>query len=346
MKRPVARERTRLPNRKSRVTLAEVAKLSDVSEITVSRALRDDGQVTQETRAKVKAAADLIGYVPNRIAGSLASARSNVIGVIMPSFSNIVFPEVLRGIHAAVEGSSFQPVVGITDYNINIEETLVRSLLSWKPAAMILAGFDHTDATRQMLKRSGIRIAELMDTGAEPIDIAVGFSHRRAGFDIGRHLIARGYRHFGYVGHDWSADRRARLRYDGIVEALAASGLTLKGKALAEGPSSTAAGREMTARLLETSPNIDVAVFSNDDMALGGVFHCLKAGVAVPETLAIFGFNGLEIGDALPKRLSTLRSNRFLIGKTAVETILQSLDERLGPMVIDTGYEIVIGETA
>lgn len=323
-----------------------MAKLADVSEITVSRALRKEGQVAEDTRIKVKAAADLIGYVPNRIAGSLASARSNVVGVIVPSFSNIVFPEVLRGIHAAVQDSSFQPVVGVTDYNIETEETLVRSLLAWKPAAMILAGFDHTDTTRQMLKRSGIRIAELMDIGAEPIDIAVGFSHRRAGFDIGRHLIERGYRHFGYVGHDWVADRRARVRYEGLVEALAKSGLTIVEHAIAEGPSSTAAGSAMTAQLLDKSPRVDVAVFSNDDMALGGIFHCLKAGVAVPETLAIFGFNGLEIGDALPKPLSTLRSNRFLIGKLAVEKIFESLDERLGPLVVDTGYEIVAGETA
>jgi LacI family transcriptional regulator, gluconate utilization system Gnt-I transcriptional repressor len=346
MKRPGAGERTRLPKRKSRVTLAEVAKLADVSEITVSRALRNEGQVAEETRLKVRAAADLIGYVPNRIAGSLASARSNVIGVIIPSFSNIVFPEVLRGIHAAVHGSSFQPVVGVTDYSLETEETLVRSLLAWKPAAIVLAGFDHTDATRQMLQRSGIRIAELMDIGPKPLDIAVGFSHRRAGFDIGRYLIGRGYRHFGYIGHDWSADRRARLRYDGLVEAIAMSGLTIAGQALAGSSSSTAAGRAMTAQLLESSPDVDVAVFSNDDMALGGVFHCLTAGVAVPERLAIFGFNGLEIGDALPKRLSTLRSNRFLIGKTAVEKIFESLDERLGPVIVDTGYEIVAGETA
>ena len=339
-------ERNRLPHRKSPVTLSEVAKLANVSEITVSRTLRNQGQVAEETRKKVKAAADLVGYVPNRIAGSLASAQSNFIGVIIPSLTNIVFPEVLRGIHAAVVGTSFQPVVSITGYNIETEEVLVRSLLAWKPAAMILTGFDHTDATRQMLKRSGIRIAEIMDIDPVPIDIAVGLSHRRAGFEIGRYLCKRGYRRFGYVGHDWTADRRARIRFEGLREGLAQSGLVIQAQALFAGPSSTAAGKAMTAQLLQGSRKIDVAVFSNDDMALGGVFHCMKSGIAVPEKLAIFGFNGLEIGDCLPKRLSTLRSNRFLIGKTAVEKILESLEERSGPQVIDTGYEIVVGETA
>ncbi len=340
------KERRRLPDRKSKVTLAEVAKLADVSEITVSRIIRNKGPIAEATRERVMAAVRAVGYVPNRIAGSLASADSDLIGVIIPSLSNIVFPEVLRGIHAALSGSQYQPVVGITDYNIATEEALVRSLLAWKPAALIVTGSDHTEATRRMAVQSGIRIVELMDIDPVPIDIAVGMSHHRAGYDTGRHLIARGYRRFGYVGHDWSADRRARVRYDGLVEALREAGLSLVGQAVGDEPSSTLAGSAMTARLLAETPDVDVAVYSNDDMAVGGFFHCLGAGIAVRERLAIFGFNGLDIGRALPMPLSTVRSNRFLIGQTAVEKILETPVRPEGPTVVDTGYEIFVGETA
>jgi LacI family gluconate utilization system Gnt-I transcriptional repressor len=122
-----------------------------------------------------------------------------------------------------------------------------------------------------------VRVAELMDIDSPPIDIAVGLSHRRAGFDSGNYLIERGYRRFGYVGHDWSLDRRARLRYDGLAAALAQSGLSIAAEARVAGPSSTLAGRAMLADLLARSPGIDVAVFSNDDMAVGGVFHCIAS---------------------------------------------------------------------
>lgn len=342
----ISKERVRLPERKSRVTLAEVAKLANVAEITVSRCLRNDGQVSEDTRRRVLEAANLVGYVPNRIAGSLASARSNVIGVIIPSLTNIVFPEVLRGIHIGVKGTNLQPVLGITNYNIETEEELIRSLLSWKPAAMIITGFDHTAAARLMLERSGIRIAELMDIDPKPIDIAVGFSNHTVGMEIGRHLIAKGYKRFGYVGHDWNSDKRARLRYDGLVEVLARAGLTVIEHAIDTGPSSAPSGSAMTALLLKKAPDIDCIVFSNDDMALGGFFHCMKEGLRVPEDVAIFGFNGLEIGEALPKQLSTVKSNRYLVGKSAVETIMRSLDERPQPQVIDTGFEIISGETA
>ncbi|MGD0720137.1 MAG: LacI family DNA-binding transcriptional regulator [Roseiarcus sp.] len=339
-------EKRPLRHRRPTVTLAKVARLANVSEITVSRIMRNKGPIADQTRARVMEAVQAVGYVPNRVAGSLASADSNLMGVIIPSLSNIVFPEVLRGVHDALDESGFQPVVGVTNYDLQSEESLVRALLAWKPAAMIIVGFDHTDATRRMLQDSGVRVAELMDIDSPPIDIAVGLSHRRAGYDSGKYLIGRGYRRFGYVGHDWSLDRRARLRYDGLVAALAERGLSIAAEARVAGPSSTLAGRAMLADLLARSPGIDVAVFSNDDMAVGGVFHCIASNIRLKDELAVFGFNGLEIGQSLPTPLSTIRSNRYLIGRIGVERIAESPYRGATPLVIDAGYELVSGATA
>ncbi len=338
--------RRRTTEQRAAVTLADVARVAGVSEITVSRILRNTGPISERTRARVMAAVEQVGYVPNRIAGTLASATSNLMGVIIPSLSNIVFPEVLQGIHAALATSGFQPVVGVTDYNLDVEERLVRALLAWKPSAMIIAGFDHTETTRRILQQSRTRIAELMDIDAVPIDIAVGLSHRSAGYDTGRYLIGRGYRRFGYVGHDWNADRRARRRWDGLCAALGDAGLALVDQALFDGPSSTQAGRAMCDTLLRRTPSLDVVVFSNDDMAVGGVFHCYGRGLVPKRDVALFGFNGLDIGQALPVPLSTVRSKRYQIGKIAVETILQHPERQSGPIIIDTGYEILEGGTA
>lgn len=328
------------------VTLADVARLAKVSEITVSRIVRDIGPVADGTRQRVLAAVAETGYVPNRVAGTLASATSNLIGVIIPSLSNIVFADVLRGIDAGLEPSGFRPVIGITNYDSTVEEKLIGSLLAWKPAAMIIVGFDHTAITRRRLAQSGIRVAELMDIDSEPIDLAVGLSHRAAGHETGRHLIARGYRRFGYVGHDWETDRRARLRWEGVMQALAEAGLSCIAQARFAGASSTQAGRAMLADLLRQTEDLDVVVFSNDDMAVGGVFHCMAAGIAPKRDLALFGFNGLDIGQALPTPLSTVRSNRFLIGKIAVDRILSQRERAGNPQTINTGFEIVEGETA
>lgn len=327
-------------------TLAHVAALARVSQITVSRILRNKGAVAPSTRERVMQAVRQSGYVPNRLAGGLASAGSNLIGVVIPSLSNVVFPDVLRGVNEALKASEFQSVVAITDYDSGLEEELVRSILAWKPAAILIAGSDHTDATRTMLLNAGVRVAEMMDIDREPIDIAVGLSHRKAGRATGMHLLERGYRRFGYVGHDWASDRRARIRYEGLREALGQAGLEIVAHAMAPGPSSVMDGRRGLDDLLRADAGIDVAVFSNDDMAVGGVFHCLEKGLRPREDIALFGFNGLDIGQALPLPLSTIRSDRYRIGHTAATQILATGASDRTRRIIDLGFEIVPGQTA
>ncbi len=326
--------------------LADVARLAGVSEITASRVVRGTGRVSAATRARVMAAVEEVGYVPNRLAGALASSGSLLVGVVLPSLANIVFAEVLRGIHAGLAGSGFQPVVGVSDYDPAAEESVVRAMMAWQPRAMIVAGFEHTPLTRRLLVGGGVRVAEIMEIDAAPIDVAVGLSHRRAGAAGARHLLARGYRRFGYVGHDWARDVRARHRFEGARSELVAQGFDFVALHRAPGPSAVLAGREGLAALLGGDERPDVVMFSNDDMAVGGVFHCLAAGIEPGRDLGLFGFNGLEIGAALPRRLSTVRSNRFLIGRSAAEAVTSAQREPAGGQVIDTGFEIEAGETA
>lgn len=327
-------------------TLAHVARLAKVSENTVSRVIRNKGPIAPETRQRVNAAIETLGYVPNRAAGSLASSSSLIIGVILPSLSNIVFPDVLRGINAALIGTPYQPMIGVTDYDLETEQQLISSLLAWQPAAIITTGFEHTDAARRMLEANRVRVAELMDIDNHPIDLAVGLSHREAGCATAGHLVQRGYSKIAYVGHDWVADRRAYARYRGLCEGLEEAGLSLVAECRSTQPSSTLEGRDTLARLLADGAGIDAVAFSNDDMAVGGFMHCLAADISVPQELALIGFNGLEIGQVLPKPLTTVLSNRFAIGKTAAQILLENPKRPQETRIIDTGFSIIEGATA
>jgi len=168
--------------------------------MTVSRVLRNKGDVSQATREKVREAARRLGYVPNKIAGALASQRVNLVGVIIPSLKNMVFPEVLSGISRSLEGTELQPVVGVTDYSPEREERVLFEMLSWRPSGIIIAGLEHTDAARAMMRQAGIPIVEIMDTDGDPIDACVGISHRRAGRKIAEAIIDAGYRRIGFLG--------------------------------------------------------------------------------------------------------------------------------------------------
>ena len=303
------------------LTLRDVSEASGVSEMTVSRVLRNRGDVSEATREKVLAAARELGYVPNKIAGALASSRVNLVAVIIPSLSNMVFPEVLAGISEVLDDTPLQPVVGATQYRPEREERVLYEMLSWRPSGVIIAGIEHTEASRAMLASSGIPVVEIMDTDGRPIDSVVGISHRRAGREMAKAIVKGGYTNIGFLGTKMPLDHRARKRFEGFTEALAKEGLEVMDQTFYEGGSSLAKGREMTAELLERSPKLDFLYYSNDMIAAGGMLHCLESGWQVPERIGLAGFNGVELLDGFQTRLATMDALRREIGRTAAEIV-------------------------
>ena len=324
------------------VTLAEVAKAAGVGESTVSRVLRNHGSFTTKTRDRVLAAVQHLGYVPNRIAGTLASAGSRLVAFVIPSLSNIVFTDVLRGASATLEDNGYQAVFAVTDYDPEKEEALVASMLAWRPTAVMLAGYEHADGTVKMLRAAKCRVVEVLDIDGVALDLAVGFSNHAAGRESANFMLQRGYRRIGYVGHDLNRDTRASKRFASFCETLGAASAPLADQQIHAGPSSVENGRAGLEQLLARSPDVDAVYFSNDDMALGGYFHCLSHGITVPDDLAILGYNGLDIGRATPQRLSTLLTPRVTIGQVAAQLVVDDAPSQ----VIDLGFELIEGETA
>jgi LacI family transcriptional regulator, gluconate utilization system Gnt-I transcriptional repressor len=307
------------------LTLRDVSELSGVSEMTVSRVLRNRGDVSETTREKVLGAARDLGYVPNKIAGALASQRVNLVGVIIPSLSNMVFPEVLQGISEVLEDTGLQPVVGVTHYSSDREEGVLYEMLSWRPSGIVIAGLEHSESARAMLEAAGVPVVEIMDTDGTPVDSAVGISHRRAGRQMAQAILAAGYRRIGFLGTKMPDDHRARKRMDGFEEALAEAGLTLADREFYAGGSALLKGREMTQAMLERTPDLDFLYYSNDMIGAGGLLWCLENGIDVPGRLGLAGFNAVELLDGLPRRLATMDSCRREIGRKAAEIIAGKL---------------------
>lgn len=303
------------------LTLRDVSEASGVSEMTVSRVLRNRGDVSAATREKVLEAARALGYVPNKIAGGLASSRVNLVGVVIPSLSNMVFPEVMTGITEVLDGTGLQPVVGVTNYLPDREESVIYEMLSWRPSGMIVAGLEHTDAARAMLGRAGIPIVEIMDIDGAAINHAVGISHQRAGREMAQAILAAGYRRIAFLGTQMPNDHRARKRLEGFEGALARAGLTLADREYYSGGSALLKGREMTEAVLARSPDVDFLYYSNDMIGAGGLLYCLDRGLDVPGTIGLAGFNGVELLDGLPRKLATMDACRLEIGKQAAAII-------------------------
>lgn len=309
-------------SRKRPLTLRDVSEASGVSEMTVSRVLRNRGDVSDATRKKVLQAAKRLGYVPNKIAGALASQRVNLVAVIIPSMSNMVFPEVMTGISRTLENTELQPVVGITDYLPEKEEKVLYEMLSWRPSGVIIAGLEHSDASRAMLTASGIPVVEIMDTDGQPVDSMVGISHRTAGRKMGEAIAVAGYKRIAFLGTKMPLDHRARKRFEGFTQALAKAGIEVADQEFYSGGSALAKGREMTETVLNRTPDLDFIYYSNDMIGAGGLLYLLEKGVDIPNEMGLAGFNGVELLQGLPMRLATMDACRFEIGQKAAEIIL------------------------
>jgi LacI family gluconate utilization system Gnt-I transcriptional repressor len=307
-----------------RPTLKDVALHARVSEMTASRVLRNKGEASEHTKERVLAAAKAVGYVPNRIAGALSSRTVNLVGVVVPSISSFVFSEVLTGISDALKPHGLQPIFGITEYDLETEEKVIREMLSWRPSGLIVAGLEHTDTARAMMRNAGVPVAEIMDTDGDPVDINVGTSHLGAGYDMGKTVLERGYRKIGYIGTKIEYDFRANKRLEGFVKALAEEGVELAASEFYTGGSTLLIGRELTAKMLDRMPDIDCIYYSGDIISAGGLMHCLANGVRVPQDLAIAGFSGLDLLKGLPLLAATTNASRYEMGKKAAELIVAS----------------------
>ena len=312
---------TRQPELRRPLTLRDVSEACGVSEMTVSRVLRNRDDVSPATRDKVLQAARTLGYVPNKIAGGLASQQVNLVAVIVPSLSNMVFPEVLGGVSAALEDTGLQPVFGVTNYSPEREENVLYEMLSWRPSGVIIAGLEHTEAARAMMENAGIPIVEIMDSDGEPIDSVVGISHRAAGRQMADAIYAAGYRKIGFLGTKMTDDHRARKRMQGLIEGLEAHGIQLTATELYSGGSALKKGRELTQTMLEKHPDLDFLYYSNDMIGAGGLLYCLEKGYDIPGKLGLAGFNGVDFLDGLPMKLATIDACRREIGETAANII-------------------------
>ncbi len=311
-----------------RPTLKDVARRCGVSVISASRAMRASPHVSAELRGRVESAAAALGYRPNRIAGSLRAQSASLVAVIVPSVRHEVFAEVLDGVDDALAGSPFRQVLGISHYDLVREEEILRDLLSWQPAGVIIAGLEHTEAARALLGGCASPVVEFMDIDGEPIDLCVGASQAEAGAMMARHLLERGRRRIGYVGAWGERPARSLKRRLAFEAALADAGAPLAARLIMDEASGFRVGREACAELLRRRPDLDAIFFANDDLAVGALMYCKEAGIDVPGAVALAGFNGLDLNLAVRPALTTIESPRYEIGQTAGRLVRERLGGR------------------
>jgi LacI family transcriptional regulator, gluconate utilization system Gnt-I transcriptional repressor len=334
------------PQGGKRHTLKDVAAKAGVSPITVSRVVNGYAGVRANVRDSVEAAITELGYIPNRSASVLASSKSKLIGVLIPSLSNVVFNDVLRGIYDIAIPSNYQVLLSNTHYSPAEEERAIRTLLGQSPEGLIITGGEQTAAAKAMLKTSGVPVVQIMDEVDEPIDLNVGFSHFQAGAAVAQLFLDKSYSKIGFIGA--RMDPRTCDRLAGFEHVLAAANCLDKTRVITTPqPSSVAMGTSLFRELMaSTAGDCDAVFCCNDDLALGVLHECKKMHIDVPEKFGVCGFNDIEMAAYAEPALSTVSVNRYNMGSKAMELIFERINQEenkilSSPHYINTGFEVV-----
>ncbi len=317
-----------------------------MSKMTASRVLRGEGGYSDQTRDKVLAQVDALGYLPNRLATVFAGdTTSTFVGVSIPDLGNEVFAQVLEGIDRKLGSHGYQTVLGLTQHTLQQEESWIETVLSWQPAGLILTGRSHSPRALELLKNAGIPIVEIWDLNSSPLDVSVGIAHFDSGYQMGRYLVGLGYSAFGYVGTSHDTANAASRRLDGFTKAITDGGGTVTRQFCLHDTANFYPGYYGTEQLLATGARIECVYYQNDSMAFGGYQYCERIGLRVPEYIGIAGWGDMPISAVLRKRLTSIHVSHLKLGQKAADAMVARLK---GEAVLESnniGFRLIAGQT-
>jgi LacI family transcriptional regulator, gluconate utilization system Gnt-I transcriptional repressor len=324
------------------VRMSDVARAAQVSTMTVSRALTDPAKVSADVRARVAEAVRSVGYVPNKLAGSLSSSRTKVIGLVVPSIDNSLFSATIQGISDVLRRHDHQLMIADSGYSLEAEEAAIRAFLEQRVAGLILHDTTHTADARRMIERSGVPVVENGTLTPEPLDMVVSYSNEDAARAMTLHLARLGYRRIGFVSLHAAANARSRDRQRGYRAALEQVGLPFDPQLMLEMPSGLASGAEALVRLVATEAPADAIFFAGDVLAMGASLECARRGWAVPQKVALAAFDNFDLLGHLVPPVTTLRLPRLEIGRRSAEVLLDRIEGRsTGAVSVDLRFEII-----
>jgi LacI family gluconate utilization system Gnt-I transcriptional repressor len=324
--------------------LEHVARAAGVSTATISRVINSPERVAPETREKVRAAIAATGYVPNLLAGGLASNRSRLVAALVPGIAASLFNETIEAMTQALAAAGYLVVLGLTRGGPAEMDATITSLLARRPDGLILTSAERSAKVRKRLREAAVTVIETWDLPARPIDVAIGFSHTAAGRALAEFVLASGRRRPLVITSNLP---RALARLEGFRAVLRERGLPEPACDMRSVDSFSINGRERLAAHLDAGGRPDVVVCTSDLVALGVLAEASRRGLRVPEDLAVIGFGASEAGAVAWPALTTVRIDGAEIGRQAAEVLIGRAQGREPTRRrIDVGFEIVARDSA
>jgi LacI family transcriptional regulator, gluconate utilization system Gnt-I transcriptional repressor len=331
--------------KKNRVTkLDDVAARAGVSPSTVSRFYNNPALLAASTAERIRKAVADLGYVPDLMAGGLATRRSRLVAVLVPEIAHSIFNDTIEAMVNELSRDGHVAMLGLTRADDSDMSALIDAALGRRAEGIILSGAVATDAMRKQLQGRSTTVIETWSLPDNPIDIAVGFSHSAVGIGIARFAAGRGYRspHL-IVGNG----PRARMRRDAFIGEWVKGGKERPTETQVDIPTRFGHARLAWRDAMEQNPKPDVLICGSDLLAQGLIVEAYAAGLRVPQDVAVIGFGNLSVASEMRPTITSVDLDGARIGREAVAVLRRrAAGEKIAERVIDTGFRLIARESA
>jgi LacI family transcriptional regulator len=311
------------PPDQTRVTITQVAALAGVSPTTVSHVLSGKRLVAEETRGTVHEAIRTLGYRPNHIARSLRTRRSHMIAVVVPDMTNTFYSVLTRGLADTLDGQGYATYVCNTDGLLDREAKFLDDVVDRGADGIVLAAVDV----------ASVGALKPADLGIPVVCVGRGLDHPRidvvtvedehGSFEVTRHLLTR---KSGRVAMIQGPHESAATRTAGFCRAIEESGRTIDPALMVTGDWTRRGGRQAMLQLLGGPGGRPDAVFcANDLMAIGAIDALRESGLAVPDDVAVAGFDDVDAATIVHPPLTTVANPAYDIGVSAGQLLVSRL---------------------
>lgn len=328
-------------------SIAEIAEICNVSKATVSRVINDNPRgVGEETRRRVLETIRELNYRPNALARSVATARSGMVGLIVPDVSNFFYPKVIRGVMDYMDTKGYSVIVGNSDYNPEQEAKQLLNLIDKRVDGIILCSGASNKKFLTEFRKYHVPIG-LMGRSFDMAlsDVSISGDNVKGAFKSADYLIRAGYRRIAFVEGNFATSGGTQ-RLEGYRQAMAAAGIQVDPKLLVEGDYTIAYGREAAKEILRKKERVEAIMTGSDLVAIGVVAQLQASGLRIPEDIEVIGYDNIELASVFQPPLSTISKPHYDMAQHIAKQlicVIEGARVQLPHMTVEP--ELVLRET-
>ena len=332
-----------LSDRRKRVTIKDVAQAAGVSTQTVSRVMNKFSYVSRETRQRVEAVVEQLGYRPSTLARSLIQQRSYTLGVVTYGLKYIGPSRTLNGIADKADELGYMLLMKeLNNFDANRIDDVIDSLLAHQVDGILWAAPEIGDNhawIEQRMEKIPVPMLFLAMQPRQGVPSVVTDNFQGAMTAI-QHLLDCGRKKIGHISGPldwWEAQERKR----GWRDTLKTAGLEVSEQGCVEGNWSSSSGEQAFIQLLESFPDMDAVFVANDQMALGVLREAHGRDIRVPDQLAVIGFDDIPESAYFYPSLTTISQDLQLLGAQAVQNIVEMIQARQGGQPVSARSSLI-----